>query len=404
MEKIFNNKISIWIKNNFLLFFTIYFLAMFIETTTISNNLQNITIFTSLIKYITYIMFTFRFLMIIPDYFEQFKKLKCNHFKYYLLVIISIFLIMLSLVFTLVYTGSRKYIMILLILISSYGVDFLKISKRLEILQIFCTSIIAIGAIMGQIENYTIYRENGMIRNSLGFGYVTNLSQMIMFAMILHLFNNKFWIKKMELLYFQMLNILVFFITDSKTEFLLIESVLFITWLYNTEALIKYCIILGKKIMKIFCRTFWIIPIVTLLLVATYPSNPLSAWLDKVLSNRIRYPYSVMNEYGVSMFGEKIEFVGNGIKDKKEHPNTPSNYVDNEYLQCFFTNGIVFFIFEILLLNIYFYVIYKNKYYKKGFISMIFMLFALLNPRLTELIYCPILFLVINNIIDGPKD
>ena len=400
MKEKINTGVALFIKNNFILFFSFYFVAMFLETTTIDRNFENLKFITSVIKIVAYIMFFGRLILIIPDYKEKIKKFRKNNYKYYLLIVVAVLTLFLSLILTFIYTGNKKYIMIFLILISSYGTSFFKITKRLEKLQILCTTILVLFSMFGFVDNYVIYREDGLARNSLGFGYVTNLSQMIMCAIILHLFNLKFYEKKINLLYLQLVNICIYFITNSKTEFIIVELVLLSTCIYNIEYLKKYCIAYGKKILSVFCKIFWALPIISLVLVVTYTSNPVSGYIDKVLANRIKYPYSVIEEYGFSIFGKDIEFIGNGIKDRQKYPNKQSNYVDNEYLQCLFTNGVIFFILEILILSIYLYLLKKNKEYKSLFLSMIFLTFALLNPRLKELIYCPILFLVVKALVD----
>ena len=400
MKEKFSNRVALFIKNNFIIFFSFYFVAMFLETTTIDINFENLGIITSIIKYVAYFMFFCRLILILPDYKEKIEEFSKNNNKYYLIIAVVILVFFLSLIFTFAHTGNKKYIMIFLVLISSYGTDFLKITKRLEKMQIICTTILVFFSIIGLVENYVIYREDGVARNSLGFGYVSNLSQMVMYSIILHLFNLKFYEKRINLLYLQLVNIFIYFITNSKTEFIFVELVLFCTYIYNVEHLKKYCVTYGKKILSLFCKTFWVLPIISLLLVVTYTYNPVSKFTDKVLSNRIKYPYLVMREYGFSIFGENIELIGNGIKDRQKYPNRQSNYIDNEYLQCLFTNGVFFFTSEILLLNIYLCLLKREKKYKSLFTSMVFLTFALLNPRLKDLIYCPVLFMIIPTLID----
>ena len=400
-EKNSGNRFTLFIKNNFLLFFSVYFIAMFLEITTIDRNFEHLQIITSALKIVAYLMFATRLVLIIPTYVSKIKDLRSRSNKYFVLLLIMILMLSLSLICTLIYTGNKKYIMILLVVIASYGTDLYRITKRMEKLQIICTSVLVLLSVLGIVYNYAIYREDGLIRNSFGFGYPSSLAQMIMCISILHLFNSKFCTRKIDLLVIQVLNIGAYAITNSKTELLIIEIILVATLIYNTKSLKKHCIKLGKFILSLFSKIFWILPITALILVITYTTNPVSQCVDKALSNRIRYPYSVMQEYGFSIFGKEIEFVGNGIKDRQKYPNRPSNFVDNEYLQGLFTNGIMFFITEIAILSMYLYVLRKQKDYKIMFISMIFLIFALLNPKLKELIYCPILFMIVKTLMDG---
>lgn len=400
MTKLMFKRLSLFVKNNFVFFFSLYFIAMFLETTTVYKNFNNVSIVINLLKFAAYLLFLLRLILIIPDYRKKIYILKTKDFKYFLLILIVSTFLVLSLILTFIHTGNKKYIMILLIIISSYGTSFLSLTTRLEKLQIVCTTILVFLSVCGFVDNYIIYRENGLLRNSLGFGYVSNLSQMIMCIVILHLFNLDFNENNNNLLYLQFLNICIYFITNSKAEFLIVELVLLCTYIYNNQLLKNICINAGKKLLIFFCKIFWTLPLLSLILVITYKINPASNIIDKTLSNRIKYPYAVLDEYGISLFGNDIQFIGNGIKDREKYPNKASNYVDNEYLKVMFTNGIIFFVSEILILSIYLFNLKKFKKYKYIFISLIFMIFALLNPRLSELIYCPILFLAVKTLID----
>ena len=107
-----------------------------------------------------------------------------------------------------------------------------------------------------------------------------------------------------------------------------------------------------------------------------------------------------MKQYGVKLFGNNIEFIGNGIADKLKYgPNVASNYVDNEYLQLLFLYGMLFICIFVILVTIMLINLERKGKYKEIFVCFIYLTFGLLNPRIINLIYSPIPFILMHEII-----
>ena len=98
-----------------------------------------------------------------------------------------------------------------------------------------------------------------------------------------------------------------------------------------------------------------------------------------------------------------IELIGLGLKEKLRYGNYASNYIDNEYIQMMFKEGIVCAVCFIILINILLIVLYKKNKYKEIMLCSIYLLFGLLNPRIINLLYCPILFMFIPEILNYEK-
>ena len=91
-------------------------------------------------------------------------------------------------------------------------------------------------------------------------------------------------------------------------------------------------------------------------------------------------------EYGLSLFGKNIEWVGFGVG---ADPTKVYNYVDCSYVQILLSYGII-----ILLIVIFaYFLIIKQAYVKKDYMFILIILSILIlnitEPRLINIIYNP---------------
>ena len=105
-------------------------------------------------------------------------------------------------------------------------------------------------------------------------------------------------------------------------------------------------------------------------------------------------------QHGITPFGSKIEFLGLGLKEKEKYGKFTSNFVDNEYIQLMLSEGLVFIICFILILSILLLMLYKRGKHKEVILCSIYLLFGLINPRIVNLLYCPILFMIIPTFVE----
>ena len=386
-------KIANIIRNNYLVIFCIYYITVFLNITVLKIDYPIFDRILKIIRYFTYGLFFIRFTLILPDITK--KMFNCKNGKQKLLILIS-FIFIITVLINFIMTKQKRLILLLLILVSSYDIDDEKIINNLWIMQIVMTMFIITLSVFGFLQNYYIMRENAH-RYSLGFAYTTNLSQLILFAMLLNLYVKKFKISINEFIYIQLVNILLFFITQSRSEFIFVELIIIVSLIYNTIGLNNEKI---NKISKFFAYSFWIYPILSIVFVIMYPYGGIFVKINSLLSNRLCQTYEIIQLHGVKLFGEAIEFLGYGINDKLKYgANIVSNYVDNEYMQLLFIHGIVFEILFIILLNFMLVQIYKRKEHKKMFVCYIYLMFGLLNPRVINLVYSPIPFILFNEII-----
>ncbi len=392
--------------NNFLLIFCIYYFTIFLDSTSLEIDYPVIEVISRIIRYGVYILLFLRLFFILPYYKVALKEKKWKQ-KTLLtkIMYIVLFVATISLILNFIITRNKRLFFLIFILLSSYKTDYKMIIKATMNLQIILTSILVLLSILGITQNYIVPRGN-VSRYSFGFLYTTNLAQMIVFSSILYLYSNGSNTKYRDLFVIQIMNVFTYFITDSRTEFIMLESIILIMviWKFmkqiNKDNVLKS---MQKIYTNVFTKTFIIYPILSLVIVMCYPNGGIWNNINSALSNRLKQTYDNIVIYSIPPFGNNVEFLGLGLKEKIKYGSYKSNYIDNEYIQMMFREGFVFTICFILLLNILLMMLYKKKKYKEIMLCSIYLLFGLLNPRIVNILYCPILFMFIPEVLNYEK-
>lgn len=384
------------VKENYISLFCIYFVTIFLDTTTLRIDFPILETVCKIIRYIIYSLFIIRTIMVLPDIKKNIIKLKISKENIVILTFILLFII--SIIGNFVITGEKRLIFLSLVLIASYNVDYDKIIKNMMKLQIILTTFIVALSIMGITQNYIVYR--GIeCRYSLGFGYTTSLAQLVLFSILLAIYKKEFKLNIIEIFYIQLINLFTYFITDSRAEFIFLEFIIIISFIYNIGVLNKIKRI-KKYVSKTFVYTFWTYPVLSFFIIYVYPVGGIFEKINRILSNRLLQSHNILKQYGVKLFGNNIEFIGNGIADKLKYgSNVASNYVDNEYLQLLFLYGMLFICIFVILVTIMLINLERKGKYKEIFVCFIYLTFGLLNPRIINLIYSPIPFILMHEII-----
>ncbi len=117
--------------------------------------------------------------------------------------------------------------------------------------------------------------------------------------------------------------------------------------------------------------------------------------INDLLSSRLWLMATAWEQYGITLFGQKIKWIGESTRKTSGFDSTLAyNYVDNAYMQSMFNYGILFVILLCVGFGI---VLYRNM--QKGNYLMVaalavVLVHGLLNPQLVELAYNPFLLLL----------
>lgn len=273
-----------------------------------------------------YIFVTVQIFVILVSIFRRLKYSFSRH------SILICFIITLCGIFNIVMYGKYSLYILIIVLIGAQGLEFKKILKVFLYSFGFCMLFVVLSCKMGIIEDYIFYRY-GTERHALGFSYCYLSS------------------------YFLNWTMLFLYIKASQTKLWHYAMLIVINQvLYSTSNVrgIYYILILVVVIHLFFIRYKehkWNFKIHNYFSVLIYPicclgsyivsfaySSDTMVWniMNRLFTGRLDFMNQAINTYGISLFGNKIDLVGNQYGVDKI-----SSYVDNAYLQIGLEYGIV---------------------------------------------------------------
>lgn len=386
-------------KTAFYVIFILYLISLLINSSMLIIDYKIIDSLDKMLRYICYLLFFIRFIINI-DLDNIRSILSC--FKHNKKIAILIIVFILSSVLNFIFTGEKDIIIFTIIMISSYDVSFDKIVDITSNTQLFFTVFIVFLTVFNFVTNYTTMRADGSLRNSLGFMYSAHFFQYILYSIVLHMYIKRLRVDLYEIFIFQFIFLIMYFITDSRTELIFGELLVIILILkkLNILKIFKNMIIILEKI---FIYVFPLFPIVSLLLGYLYDYSSVIVKLNTLLTNRIIHVNWALKKYGIRLFGSKTEFIGNGAVDVIKYGPGKSNYIDNDYMRILFQYGVIILSCFMIFMFITLICLYDQKKYYEVALCIFCLMFGLINARLIYLQYCPIGFLIIPNLINYLK-
>lgn len=295
------------------------------------------------------------------------------------------------------YCGRALFLMFLFI----YGVraiSFDRLCKFMCVVMCSLTLLIVIMSLIGIIPNwgYGIYSERP--RYSLGFFYPSHATSLFLYTGILLCYVLKEKLKLWLVIVLEILNIVQFKFTDSKTGTAVLGIAIIVFYLAKT--------IRKEKIKKVVCGIcVGIFPLCAILSITGSllynASSKFWQMLDGFFTNRLHLAHDAINNYGVTLFGQKIEWVGYGglghsvVVLKDEY-----NYVDCSYVRLLLDNGILVFILVLVGFTLACWIAYKNRNVFLSLALAFVALYSIVEPRLCEIGFNPF-FLVLGVLIDS---
>ena len=264
---------------------------------------------------------------------------------------------------------SKKFTVLLAVLAicAGKGIDF----KSLIKISFWIRSILMSGTILlsqlGIINQYTIvvYRNGDLItRSGLGLSH-PNGAHVIFFvviAMYVYSYYEKF--NLFSVLTILILNLLMYYKTNSRTGFLIGILFVGVTLLFQSESE-KDWLNFAKKFFLIFLTYSYILLPVISFIFAFMLNSPFRAFaraLNSVLSNRLYLSYRYILLYPFSLFGT---YIGDGFP------------LDNGFIRTYVERGFIIFFLQMFFstkLLVYF---YSKRQYSKILIMGFFAIYNL---------------------------
>lgn len=246
------------------------------------------------------------FLLLIKEIYV--KKLKYKELMFFIIcIVLSIFIL---------YNNNESKVAypMFLFLYSARDIDFKKICKVTIVEEMILIVFIVGSAKLGIITDYVLYTEE-RTRAYLGFRYSLYLPKLLFNITALILYCKK-CVKIWDIIIICFMNYLVYYFSNSRLSFFLSIALAIIVYIYsvlkNSKIINKF---FDNKIVRIsFISTYIFSAIIGIAVTINYnPNNEKYKNINRVLENRLYYGQKALEENGISLVGEKIQFVGNGL-------------------------------------------------------------------------------------------
>lgn len=301
------------------------------------------------------------------------------------------YVLVISIIFMIVFyfTSYFELLYLLLLMIGSEKIEIKDVVKIHFFIYLSITIIAAFASWTGIIENYITVSSKGAYRAAWGNTYPTDFAAGLFYLLLDYAYLNY---KKLNVFrYLGMLFIvcLSFIVTRSQTS--LILGVLLVILLVLSKRK-KIARALSTDIyMNIVAWSFPLIAIITIYAQYIYKNNgnnnPVLLGLNIIMNYRLGFGSRAIQQYGLSLFGKRIEFIGAGWGTNSTESYF---YVDNAYLQYALLYGILLtaiFTFGYYLLSRY------SRYIDNELMMIIVLscisISAISEPRIFNILYNP---------------
>lgn len=270
----------------------------------------------------------------------------------------------------------------MLFVISARDVDFEKILKTFIVTILTLFAITIGGNKLGTVGSI-LSAQNGRFRNSMGFSYVSFPSQFAFFLTAAYLVWRKRQISYIELLILLGLDIYIYKNALTTSPFVL--SLFLLGYVLVTKVINKDIVVRFSLTRFLASLTFIIAPMILWWLCFKAPIG-LFMMVDKFVNNRLRLSVAGIQNFGVSLFGQKVQFI---TLDSVGRFSANYNYIDSSYFQNLVVNGLIF---TVIILLLFTYATYKSVYYRNDILTVVLValsIHAMFDPQMIILWYSP---------------
>ncbi len=278
--------------------------------------------------------------------------------------------------------------LIFLLVFAGRKVDFKKTAQCVIIVSCISTAFIILCAHLGIIKNYVDSNLEGTefrVRRYLGFLYALFPSAILFNVTSLDLYIHRNFLSWKRCLFWLGVNFYIFLQTDSRLSFGTVALEIVLLYLIGNQPKIKE--ICDKYS---FPLVFSCIFSACFMIFFTLSYNPRKLWmrrLDKLIGYRLHLGYNAMRLYPVTLFGQKVKFIGNGLQANGKTTAGTYNYVDCLYESILIRFGLVFLAITVALLSISLVVSWKERNYSLLIILSIFSFHGILDDLIINLQY-----------------
>lgn len=376
-------------QNKFITKKNLFYIAMFLfcmPTILQLSMLIEIQIWRSILIYLRYASFALAFLLI------AWNLLETGEWKTIIWCMGILCLVGISSIIS----GDRTLLGCVMLVMASKGIDFDGIIRFSLLTMAGSFSFVIILCVMGFLPDMMFKRQDIPIRHALGFNYPSTVMTCLFSMLVMFLWIRRLYISVAGFVFIELVNYLFFRLTDSRIGFLMIAALTLCVFLWNRSVLRQIALKIAERyqtILKVVSDWFavWMV-IMTGVMVLLFPTS-LGQLLDRLLTKRVYYIISGVQNYGIHLLGNRIDWIGFGGSYDTDSLLNTYNYVDNSYIWLLLNFGLLAFVLVLVM------TIYLNKRvrrdYQNGEILLIlcFLAYCFAEPMLINIYVNPFLFL-----------
>lgn len=361
-------------RSEFLFFIAlaIYMIAKTIEISTIFNDISWMPQLMKVLRYVSYGIIAIK--LIYDSIYTEVE-------------IVKILLIFILLGLVSLHIDSNVLFCSFFFIIAARNIDIRKLLMGALWIQLILTIMIAVASQIGLVSDW-MYNIEGRNRHSLGYIYPSYIASIFFYMILAYMYIRKEKLHLLETIMIGVLNCIIFVLTDSKTSFVLtfLAIVVFFVLKYYKKELKNNLI--SKLLYSYSVFGIAIISIVTC--IVYNDENNFLVKINSFINNRLIMGHNALMEHGVSLFGEKIRWIGfGGLGYTTSALKEEYNFVDCSYVKVLLDYGIIFFV---IMLSGYALVSYRAIKEKDRFLCncILFMcIYSIIEPRIIEFGFNP---------------
>ncbi|MGL9918826.1 MULTISPECIES: hypothetical protein [Enterococcus] len=270
---------------------------------------------------------------------------------------------------------NTRYIDIVVLLVMGINIDFKRFIRNIVSLLSFFYVAVVLLAVLHIIPSDVSYRD-GSIRDTLGFRWSTWSVHGFFYivAGLLTVRNSR--MRGYEFLILELINVFLYYKTNTRSPFLLITGLLVVTYL------VKVFKVDFRKIKIVHFGFLIAIPVLLVTMYFLSKNGTKFPDINELLSGRLLLGNKAISRYGIGLLGQPISY-----NSSRQIVGMAYDYIDSSYLSYLLNYGIIstitFAIGWILL---------QNKLFKSSnqimWISLFFLILnGFIDPQFIEMFY-----------------
>lgn len=246
-----------------------------------------------------------------------------------------------------------KTSMLLIYIYCSRDIDFKRTANLASYTAFAMFCFVVLSALLGIIHNYVSVGSDGRIREYLGFTYALPPAMILANVTALQVYVKKDCMPLTQILFWAVLNTWLFSKTDSRLSYFTAMFFLILAFLFRIN--LDWTRIFEKFRPLAFLTAFAFIICMTasILIIAFYDKN--IDWMRRIndiSEERIVLTIESIKKFGISLFGEPVKWVGNGLDSSGNALKGQYLYVDNIYINLIQRAGIIAFAYLTAILTV----------------------------------------------------